>query len=127
MCQWIGGAVLLALAVRLYSASPAHVTWKGMTLCEKGNTTLDWTLQQRHVDALSEGNTVLAHLRLDCTGDARLFWAHSTHVVCPVDLTTILTYPPNIDFETLYPQRVRGQLDMIRLHDVPKLTKWMTL
>ncbi len=127
MCRWLGAALLLFIATRMYTTAPAHVSWRGVTQCKKGNTTLTWSLQQRHVDDLTDGTTVIAHLRVDCWGDARVHWTHTTHTTCPIDITSIHTYPPTVVLETEHPQRIRSQLDMVKLHDVPKLTKWMSL
>ena len=127
MCGWVAAVVLLLIAVHIYTPNPAHIAWKGVSHCDVGNTTLEWTLMQRHANRMDEGNTVLAQLRIDCTGDVNVHWSHTVNVTCPVDITSILTYPPTVVFETTHPQRVRAQLDMVRLHDVPKLTKWMSL
>jgi hypothetical protein len=117
-------AAVLFVATRP-SSPPGHVAWKGVTAHRGGNTTLGWSLVQRHSD-LAHGTTVLAHLRVQCVGHA-VVRPWGVRAPCPLDAVGIAVHPTAFVFESETPQTLRAELDMVELHRVPPLQTWTPL
>lgn len=129
MCYGLAAMLLGFVAAYLMKPTPvAHSSWKGVSVHRGGNTTLRWSLQQRHSGALTDGNTVLVHLRAACDGPAALHWRTFTSAVaCPIDMTVFDVYPPQVSFASERAQRVHARIDMVKLHDHPLLTTWSAM